>query len=87
MWPTHKALAVPVCANSSFIDEPSFSIIEEYFPFSLWNSHWLINIWYCQVSTNCISGGDDGLQDISVIPIYELITELSLLQDEQTAVF
>lgn len=88
MWLTHNTLPVPVCVNSSCIDEPSFSIkTEAYFPFSLWNSYWLINIWYRQVSMSCIFGGDDGLQDISIIQIYELITELSRLQGEKTAIF
>ena len=88
MWLTHNTLPVPVFANSSCIDEPSFSIkTEAYFPLSLWNSYWLINIWYHQVSMSCISGGDDGLQDISIIQIYELITELSQLQGEKTAIF
>lgn len=35
----------------------------------------------------CVSGGDDGPQDISVIQIYELITELSQLQGKKTAIF
>lgn len=86
-WPTHNTLPAPIYSISSCIDEPSFSLIEEPFPFSLWNSYWLINIQDCQVSISCISGGDDGLQDISVIHIYELIIELSQLQGEKTAIF
>lgn len=85
--PTYNILSAPVCTISSCIDEPSFSLVEEPFPFSLWNSYWLINILDCQVCMSCLSGGDDGLQDISVIQIYELITELSQLQGEKTAIF
>jgi hypothetical protein len=77
-------LPVPVCSNGSCIDEPLlFITVEEQVPFSSWYSYWLINIWYCQFSMNCTSGGDDGLQNTSVIQIYKLTTELSQLQGEK----